>query len=125
MNDSHETQETALFDNVTPSHMMVVSYFIVHTTVESRAIIMLLTQVVLDTGSKYDVIRRTFLPSDLQAHRVRDEPLHRLGEANRNSISFEDAARHHDHFLNSINSIYFFLMDSLSSPILVATPFMN
>lgn len=125
INDAHETSDTAVMYHVTPINVMAASNYIVHATVDSSARVRMPVRVLLDTGSAYNIIPRSDLSPNWQAHRVQDACFSNLGYSNGNPIPLQHAAQLWVRFGNTPYHMCFFVLSNLSCPVLLGTQLMN
>ena len=110
-----------------PQHclLMATLHYVVSGSIGVKAKVMHPTPVVIDTGSGYNVIRRSALPDNWQDYITVDRALPRLGDANGNALSVCHEVLLRVRFGNALYRVPFLVVENLSCPVLLGTRFAN
>lgn len=68
------------------------------------------TTIVLDTGSRYDIVRRSALPFNGKSHMYPDYQIHLVGFSNENLSQIVSAATLHSRFGNAVHKTVFLVL---------------
>ena len=100
-------------------------HYIVSASIGASEFISHPTEVVIDTGAAFNVIRRDALPADWQAHITGNTNLPALGDASGNLLSATHEVLLRVRFANAVYRIPFVVVEKLTCPVLVGTQFLN
>ena len=110
-----------------PQHclLMATLHYVVSGSVGVKAKVMHPTPIVVDTGSGYNVIRRSALPKDWSDYITVDRALPRLGDANGRSLQVSYEVLLRVRLGNALYRVPFLVVENLSCPVLLGTRFAN
>ena len=118
-------EETSIDGEVDPCLLLAESHYVVSGSVGVRAQVQVPMPIVIDTGSGYNVIRRSALPEGWKKCITTSQGLPSLGDANGNALDIRHQVLLRVRFGNALYRVLFYVVDHLACPILLGTQFAN
>ena len=116
---------TSTKDEPDPCLLLAQSHYVVSGSIGVSAQVQAPVPLVVDTGSGYNVIRRSALPEGWQKCVTTSEGLPSLGDANGNALDIRHEVLLRVRVGNALCRVLFYVVDHLACPVILGTQFAN
>jgi len=118
-------EETSKKGGTDPCLLLAQSHYVISGSVGVNAQVQVPQPIVIDTGSGYNVIRRSSLPDGWKQFITTSEDLPSLGDANGNALDIRHQVLLRVRLGNALYRVLFYVVDHLACPVLLGTQFAN